>query len=35
MDFTLREPTVDDAASLADLHVSTWREAYTHLLPHD
>lgn len=35
MDFSTREPTAQDAASLAELHVSTWREAYTHLLPHD
>lgn len=35
MDFTIREPSVADAAEIADLHVSTWREAYTHLLPDD
>jgi ribosomal protein S18 acetylase RimI-like enzyme len=33
MSFTIRTPTLDDAAALADLHVSTWRETYSHLLP--
>lgn len=35
MSFTLREPGPRDAAAVADLHVSTWREAYAHLLPVD
>lgn len=33
MVFTIREPGPRDAAAVADLHVATWREAYTHLLP--
>lgn len=33
--FTTREPASGDAAAIADLHVSTWREAYAHLLPED
>jgi ribosomal protein S18 acetylase RimI-like enzyme len=33
MTFTLREPVPADAAELAALHVSTWRETYTQLLP--
>jgi ribosomal protein S18 acetylase RimI-like enzyme len=35
MTFTVREPTLGDAAEIADLHVSTWREAYSQLLPGD
>ena len=35
MRFTVRQPTVADANVIAELHVSTWREAYTHLLPAD
>ena len=35
MDFTVREPVVADAGAVADLHVSTWQEAYSHLLPAD
>jgi ribosomal protein S18 acetylase RimI-like enzyme len=35
MTFVIREPSVSDAAAIADLHVSTWREAYSHLLPGD
>lgn len=35
MNFTTREPSARDAAEIADLHVSTWREAYSHLLPGD
>lgn len=35
MNFTTREPSARDAAEIADLHVSTWREAYSHLLPED
>lgn len=33
MTFSLRAPGPDDAPALADLHVATWRETYTHLLP--
>ncbi|MEQ4520534.1 GNAT family N-acetyltransferase [Pseudarthrobacter sp. B907] len=33
MAFTLREPTLPDAPLIAELHVATWREAYSHLLP--
>jgi len=33
MDFTLRAPVPDDAAELAALHVTTWKQAYGHLLP--
>ncbi|GAA2979162.1 ribosomal protein S18 acetylase RimI-like enzyme [Microbacterium terrae] len=35
MSFTTRPPVLQDAAAIADLHVSTWREAYAHLLPDD
>lgn len=35
MSFTTRMPVPTDAAEIADLHVSTWREAYAHLLPED
>lgn len=35
MPFTIRKPASADAAAIADLHVSTWREAYSHLLPED
>lgn len=35
MPLTLRPPTPADASELAALHVSTWREAYSHLLPDD
>lgn len=35
MSFTLREPTLSDASDIAALHVRTWREAYSHLLPED
>lgn len=35
MPFTIREPVAEDAAAIADLHVSTWQEAYSHLLPQD
>lgn len=31
--YEIREPRVEDAATIADLHVATWREAYAHLLP--
>lgn len=33
--FNLREPNLLDATHIAELHVSTWREAYSHLLPED
>ncbi|MFE5408524.1 GNAT family N-acetyltransferase [Microbacterium sp. NPDC056569] len=33
MTFTLRVPEPRDAAEIAELHVATWRETYTHLLP--
>ena len=33
MSFTLREPSLPDASQIAQLHVATWREAYSHLLP--
>lgn len=33
MTFVIRAATVADADELADLHVSTWREAYGELLP--
>ena len=35
MTFLLRKPRPDEAHALADLHVATWRETYTHLLPAD
>ncbi|MCR2794257.1 GNAT family N-acetyltransferase [Microbacterium sp. zg.Y625] len=35
MSFRTRMPVPTDAAEIADLHVSTWREAYAHLLPED
>lgn len=33
--FTLREPALPDAPQIAELHVATWREAYSQLLPQD
>ncbi len=33
MTFTVRAPEPADAREIADLHVATWRETYTHLLP--
>lgn len=33
MSLTLRVPTIADAAEIAELHVSTWRQAYSRLLP--
>lgn len=33
MPLIVREPKLADAAEIAELHVSTWREAYSHLLP--
>ncbi|MFT4051652.1 MAG: GNAT family N-acetyltransferase [Microbacterium sp.] len=35
MGIVIREPRSDDAAQIADLHVATWKEAYSHLLPDD
>lgn len=35
MPFTLREPVLSDAPRIAELHVATWRETYSHLLPED
>jgi len=35
MPFRIREPEAGEAAAMAELHVSTWREAYAHLLPDD
>ena len=35
MTFTTRMPVPSDANEIAELHVSTWREAYAHLLPED
>lgn len=35
MTFTIREPRPDDASEIADLHVATWKETYSHLLPSD
>jgi ribosomal protein S18 acetylase RimI-like enzyme len=33
MTFTVREPRVQEAAEIADVHVTTWRETYRDLLP--
>ncbi|MFK4834914.1 GNAT family N-acetyltransferase [Microbacterium sp. ZW T2_14] len=33
MTFIVRVPELSEAAEIADLHVVTWRETYTHLLP--
>lgn len=35
MAHTIRRPSSTDAAVMADLHVSTWQETYSHLLPGD
>lgn len=35
MSFTTRVPVPSDAAAIAELHISTWREAYAHLLSED
>lgn len=35
MAFTIREPRADDASAIADIHVATWKEAYSDLLPDD
>ena len=33
MTFTVRVPDPSEATEIADVHVQTWREAYSHLLP--
>jgi ribosomal protein S18 acetylase RimI-like enzyme len=33
MTFTVREPHPSEATEIADMHVQTWRETYSHLLP--
>ena len=35
MAVTIREPEPSDSSRIADLHVATWKEAYSHLLPAD
>lgn len=35
MAFTVREPRSDEASTIADVHVATWKEAYSGLLPED
>lgn len=35
MKLTVRTPLPGDAPAIADLHVATWKEAYSHLLPDD
>lgn len=35
MPFTLHEATLLDAPHIAELHVATWREPYSHVLPGD
>ena len=35
MPFTLREPALPDAPQIAELHVASWRETYSHLLSED
>lgn len=35
MPLSIRSPNASDASRIADLHVSTWREAYAHLLTED
>ncbi|WP_341995499.1 GNAT family N-acetyltransferase [Microbacterium sp. LWH7-1.2] len=35
MAFTIREPRSEEASAIADVHVATWKEAYSHLLPED
>lgn len=35
MGFTIREPRSEEASAIADVHVATWKEAYSHLLPED
>jgi GNAT superfamily N-acetyltransferase len=35
MAITIREPPPEEASAIADVHVATWREAYSHLLPGD
>lgn len=33
MAFTIREPIAEEASAIADLHVATWKQAYSELLP--
>ncbi|PZU47044.1 MAG: GNAT family N-acetyltransferase [Microbacterium sp.] len=35
MAFTIREPFAEEASAIADVHVATWKEAYSDLLPDD
>jgi GNAT superfamily N-acetyltransferase len=35
MAFTIREPRAEEASAIADIHVATWKEAYSELLPED
>lgn len=35
MAVTVREPRRDEASAIAHLHVATWKEAYSNLLPED
>lgn len=35
MAFTIREPRSGEASAIADVHVATWKEAYSDLLPED
>ncbi|GAA1949750.1 GNAT family N-acetyltransferase [Microbacterium aquimaris] len=35
MAFTIREPLTGEASAIADIHVATWKEAYSELLPED
>ncbi len=33
MAFTVREPIAEEASAIADIHVATWKETYSDLLP--
>lgn len=35
MDFTLRRATADDAETMVRMHIRSWRESYSGLLPED
>ena len=35
MAFMIREPRSGEASAIADVHVATWKEAYSDLLPED
>ena len=35
MAFTIRQPRSGEASAIADVHVTTWKEAYSDLLPED